>query len=263
MKTASDRIVMAAFLGGGLFGAVNGVAIRFSNRELAPLWGASLRFLIAGLLLTIIMFLQTGLACRQAWAGAVLWGLLQFGQFGLVYLAFLTMQAGVGQTLLALVPLATLLLAVAQGQERIRLPAIIGSLLGVAGIAVISLDLLKGSVPLLSVLAVLGSVLCIAEASVLARRLPRMHPVALSTVGMLASTVVLLSWSFLLGEPRLIPQRLETWAALAYLGSVGSIAVFLLYLYVIMKWSASRAAYVMLLIPFATVALSAWLDGEQ
>jgi drug/metabolite transporter (DMT)-like permease len=42
---------------------------------------------------------------------------------------------GLGQTLLALVPLATLLLAVAQGQERLGLGAVIGTLLALAGVA--------------------------------------------------------------------------------------------------------------------------------
>jgi drug/metabolite transporter (DMT)-like permease len=42
----------------------------------------------------------------------------------------------------------------------------------------------------------------------------------------------------------------------------GSVAVFVLYLYVLEHWPASRTAYVFVLIPFATVALSAWLDDE-
>lgn len=38
--------------------------------------------------------------------------------------------------------------------------------------------------------------------------------------------------------------------------------VFLLYVFVLQHWTASRAAYVMVLIPFVTVVLSAWLDDE-
>jgi drug/metabolite transporter (DMT)-like permease len=43
---------------------------------------------------------------------------------------------------------------------------------------------------------------------------------------------------------------------------VGSVAVFLLWIFVLQRWTASRAAYVMVLIPFFAVALSAWLDHE-
>jgi drug/metabolite transporter (DMT)-like permease len=38
--------------------------------------------------------------------------------------------------------------------------------------------------------------------------------------------------------------------------------VFVLYLVVLRYWAASRAAYGFVLIPFVTVALSAWLDDE-
>jgi drug/metabolite transporter (DMT)-like permease len=48
----------------------------------------------------------------------------------------------------------------------------------------------------------------------------------------------------------------------AYLVTLGSVAVFLLYLFVLRNWAASRAAYSFVLIPIVTVALSAWLDDE-
>ena len=38
--------------------------------------------------------------------------------------------------------------------------------------------------------------------------------------------------------------------------------VFLLYLYVLGRWAASRAAYSFVLIPVVAVVLSAWLDDE-
>jgi drug/metabolite transporter (DMT)-like permease len=66
--------------------------------------------------------------------GALLYGALNFGAaFALAYYALVRLHAGLGQTLLALVPLATLLLAVAQRQERLRLAAVIGTLLALAG----------------------------------------------------------------------------------------------------------------------------------
>jgi drug/metabolite transporter (DMT)-like permease len=64
------------------------------------------------------------------------------------------------------------------------------------------------------------------------------------------------------GEPLVLPQRAATWLALGYVAAFGSVGVFLLYVYVVQHWTASRAAYVMVLIPFVTVVLSAWLDQE-
>jgi hypothetical protein len=68
-------------------------------------------------------------------------------------------------------------------------------------------------------------------------------------------------------ESFVIPERVATWAALAYVVVAGSIAVFLLLVYVIQRWTASRAADVVVVIPIVTVLLvtvllSAWLDDE-
>ena len=51
METEVDRATLAAFVTGSVLAGGNGVAIRFSNRELDPLWGAGLRFVIAALLM--------------------------------------------------------------------------------------------------------------------------------------------------------------------------------------------------------------------
>ena len=273
LTTDADRTVALAFAANVVLAGGNSVAVRFSNRELAPLWGATLRFALAALLLIAVMLamkqalprLATKLALPRGRAlrGAILYGLFQFGgAFGFAYYALVRIQAGLGQTLLALVPLATLLLAVAQGQETLRRSAVVGTLLGLTGVVVISGDPLRESVPLLSLLAVLGSVLCFAQAAVLVRRFPPLHPVIMNLVGMVAGAALLFALSALAGEPRLLPRRVDTWAALTYMVVVGSILVFLLYIFILQRWSASRAAYVMVLIPFVTVVLSAWLDDE-
>jgi drug/metabolite transporter (DMT)-like permease len=257
-------MVVAAFVTSALLAGGNAVAIRFSNRELAPLWGAGLRFTLAAVLLVAVMAaLKLALPRGRALTGAVLWGLFQFaGAFGLYYYALVRVQAGLGQTILALVPLATLLLAVLQRQERLRGAAVVGTLLGLVGVGLISRDPLRESVPLPNLLAVLGSVLCFAEANVLARRLTHIHPVAMNTVGMMVSAGVLIAGSVLAGEALVLPQRVETWVALGYVAALGSVVVFLLIVFVLQHWSASRAAYVMVLIPFVTVGLSALLDQE-
>jgi len=118
------------------------------------------------------------------------------------------------------------------------------------------------SVPLGSLLAALASAVCIAQAAVLVRRFPAVHPVTMNAVGMATGAALLVAGSLLTGEPRPLPQRATTWAAVAYLVVVGSVVVFVLYLVVLRYWAASRAAYAFVLIPFVTVLLSAWLDNE-
>ena len=264
MSDGGDRATIAAFLIGAVLAGGNGVGIRFSNRELDPLWGASLRFLVAAvLLLGLMAALRLALPRGRALAGALVFGLLQFGAtYALAYYALVELHAGFGQILLALVPLMTLLLATAQRQERLRPAGLTGALLALVGVTVMSRAPLRDSIPLLSLLAALGSALCFAQAAVLVRRFPPVHPVTMNAVGMTAGAAALLAGALLAGESLELPNRAATWAAIAYLITLGSIGVFLLYLFVLRRWAASRAAYSFVLIPIVTVVLSARLDDE-
>jgi drug/metabolite transporter (DMT)-like permease len=264
MTVDPERVALASFVAIAVLAGGNAVGIRFSNRELDPLWGAGLRFsLAAAVLATVMAVLRQPLPRGRALTGAVLYGALNFGgAFALAYYALVRVHAGLGQTLLALVPLATLLLAVAQRQERLRVTAVVGTLLALAGIVLISQAPSRASVPPLSLLAAVGSALCFAEAAVLVRRFPRVHPVTMNAVGMTAGAALLVGGSLLTGEPIALPGRAATWAAVGYLVVVGSVLVFVLYVVMLRYWTASRSAYVFVLIPLVTVALSVWLDDE-
>jgi drug/metabolite transporter (DMT)-like permease len=264
MKTGPERVALASFVTGSLLAGGNAVGIRFSNRELAPLWGASLRFsLAAALLIAVMAALRLVPPRGRALTGALVFGALNIGAaFALAYYALVRLHAGFGQIVLALVPLGTLLLAVLWRQERLRVAAVVGTLLALAGIGLMSRAPLREDVPLLSVLAAVGSALCVAEAAVLVRRFPPVHPVTMNAVGMATGAALLVIGSIVAGEPIALPQSAATWAALGYLVVVGSVLVFVLYLVVLSHWSASRSAYVFVLIPFVTVVLSAWLDDE-
>ena len=259
-----DGAALAAFIGGALLAGGNAVGIRVSNRELDPLWGAGLRFLLAACLLGAVMaVMRLSLPRGRALLGVLLYGTLIFGgAFSFAYYALVRIHAGLGQTLLALVPLATLLLAVLQRQERLRLAALVGTVLSVAGIGVVSGFSESESLPLLSLLAVLGAVLCFAEGTVLARRFPSVHPVTANAVGMAFGAAILVVLALLFGDAIALPERGATWLALAYLVVLGSGLVFVLYLVVVRLWSASRAAYSFVLIPLVTIVLSAWIDDE-
>jgi drug/metabolite transporter (DMT)-like permease len=264
MARPPEGVLIAAFAAIAVLVGGNAVGIRFSNRELDPLWGAGLRFALAATVLVAAMaVLRLELPRGRALTGALLFGLLDVGgAFALGYYALVELHAGFGSILLALVPLATLLLAVLQGQERLRGVAVAGTLLALAGVALMSRAPLRESLPLLSLLAALGSALCIAQATVLVRRFPPVHPVTMNAVAMTAGAAVLIAGSVLAGESLMVPQRAATWLALGYLVVVGSVVVFVLFLFVLRHWAASRTAYVYVLVPFVTVALSAWLDDE-
>lgn len=262
--SGEDRVALAAFVTYSLLAGGNAVGIRFSNRELAPLWGAGLRFALGGvLLLSVAALLRLTIPRGRALTGALLYGALTFGgAFAFAYYALVRMHAGFGQIVLALVPLATLLLAVLWRQERFRRAAVAGCLLSLAGIAVMSQAPLRESVPFPSLLAATGSVLCFAQGAVLVRRFPPVHPVTLNALGMAMGAALLLATSAIAAEQWMFPNQAETWSAIAYLVVIGSGVVFVLYVVVLRHWAASRAAYGFVLIPFVTVVLSTWLDDE-
>jgi drug/metabolite transporter (DMT)-like permease len=261
---SDERTALAAFIAMSVLAGGNAVAIRFSNRELDPFWGAGLRFALATALLAAVMaILRIRLPRGRALTGAVLYGALGIGgAFALAYYGLVHIHAGLGQTLLAIVPLATLFLAVLQGQERLRLGAVVGGLLALAGIAVMSNASLAEDIPASSLLAVLGGALCFAQAAVLVRRFPPVHPVAMNAVGMGTGAALLLAGAVVARDAIEVPRQAETWLAIGYLVPVGSVLVFVLYVVVLQHWEASRAAYEFVLIPVFTVALSTWLDDE-
>jgi drug/metabolite transporter (DMT)-like permease len=264
VHAADDRATLAAFFLGAALAGVNAVGVRFSNRELDPLWGACLRFaLAAALLLGLAAGLRVALPRGRPFWGAVLFGVVQFGAtFALMYYAFIELHAGFGQIILALVPLLTVLLAVLQGQEHLHLAALAGAVCAAFGVALMSSTSLPDSAPLLSIAAGLGGALCFAQAAVLVRRLPPVHPIAMNAVGMTAGAAVLLAGALATGETFELPQDAVTWTALVYLVTLGSVGVFLLYVFVLRRWAASRAAYAFLFSPIVSLGLSAWVDDE-
>ncbi len=63
-----SRVALASFVAGSLLAGGNAVGVRFSNRELAPLWGAGLRFTLAAALLVAVMAVCLFPHCWPCWA---------------------------------------------------------------------------------------------------------------------------------------------------------------------------------------------------
>jgi drug/metabolite transporter (DMT)-like permease len=259
-----ERAALWAFLATNVAVGINPIAVRFSNRELDPIWGAGFRFAAAALMFGAIMaVLRLALPQGRTLRGAVVFGMLNFaGAVGFAYYAFVRVHAGLGQVVFALVPLATLLLAALQRQERLHAGAVAGACFALVGVLVLAADSVRDTVPLSSALALLASLLCVSQGAVTIRRFPSVHPVTLNFIGCTTAALVLIPLSLLSGETLAVPTQLETWVALGWVVFVGSGLMFMLYLVVLTRWAASRAAYVFVVSPLLTVALSAWLDDE-
>ncbi len=263
MTGSPDVATIAAFIAVAVIGGSNAVAIRLGNVELAPFWGAALRFLAAGLvLLAIVALLRKPLPRGRALTGTLLFGLLNFGlSYAFLYWALQEATAATAQIVLALAPLATFILAVAQRVERFRLLGLIGALVAGAGVLWLFLGSAEG-VSVWSLLALLGATLSIAQAGIVIKRFPRVHPVPANAVAMAFGGLILLAISVAAGEAKTLPTEAATWISLVYLIILGSICLFLLVLYVLHRWTASASSFALLLSPVMTVILGAWVLDE-
>ncbi|HEX5579055.1 MAG TPA: EamA family transporter, partial [Candidatus Limnocylindria bacterium] len=240
-----DRVTLAAFLLMVVLAGGNAVGIDIARRELDPYWAASLRFGTAAILFAILMLLlRSPLPRGTALLGALAYGVLVFGVgFGLAFVAIPLTGAGAGQLLLGLVPLLTLILAPLHGLEPFRLRAVLGSLIALAGVAILAGDRISLDVPIAGLALAFGVALLLAEGGIVVKLTPKADPVATNAVGMLTGAVILLPLSWLLGEAWVIPTQPDVWLAMAYLVFAGSLAVFWLFVFVLRRWTASAVSF--------------------
>jgi drug/metabolite transporter (DMT)-like permease len=195
--------------------------------------------------------------------GAAVYGALNFGLgYALTYYGLQEAPAGTGAVVLATVPLFTLGLVTLHGLEPFRIRGLVGGLIALFGIALVFRAQLSASVPLLSLLAILANAVVAAESGVIAKGLPRMHPIATNAVGMFVGAAIVLALSFAVGEAHELPHTGTTWIVLAYLCIVGSIGLFGLFLTMLRRWTASASSYALVVMPLVAVALGAALRGE-
>jgi drug/metabolite transporter (DMT)-like permease len=259
----SDRGTLAAFAVAVLVGGLNFVAVRFSNRELPPFEGAALRFAAASLaFLAYVGMRGIALPRGRSLIGAVLFGLLGFsGAYAFLYWGLVSAPAGMGSVALALVPVATPLLAAAHGLERLRARSLIGGALAAAGIAVVLSGQLAATLPLASVVALLLAAVAAAESGVVIKYFPRSHPAATNGVAMGVGAAALILISRIAREVWIVPAQPATLIAYGYI-VLSTIVLFAMILYILGRWSASSASLIFPMQPLVTVVAAAILAGE-
>jgi drug/metabolite transporter (DMT)-like permease len=259
-----DSGTMAAFVGAVLLGGGNFLAVRVSNMELAPFWGAGLRFSMAA-----SVFVLMATAMRLDWprgrhlALTAIYGLFSFTlSYALMYWALVRVTAGVAAVILAMVPLITALLAVAQKMERFEPRMAVGAMLALGGILVMTVGPQSLELPAAGLIAIVLAALTVSQSVILGKRVSLSHPVMTNAVGMSVGGPLLLAVSAVAGESWLIPRLPETIAVLAYLVLLGSVGLFILTLLVVRRWEASMMSYVFVLFPVVTMLGEAWLLDE-
>jgi len=250
-----ETFVLAAFTVAVILGGANFLAVRFSNRERPPLWGAGLRFSLAAVLFVVI-----ALSLRLVWPRGrelvltVVYGLLAFALFyALMYWALVRVTAGVATVVMAVVPLVTLLLAAGQRLERLRGRAVAGSLLALTGLVWMALGSTEVVLPLTPLLAMLAAAICVGQSVIIGKRVSGNHPAMTNAVALVTGATALLLMSVVAGEQWALPRQTEVVWSLVYLVTLGSVGLFVLVLLVVRRWTASATSYMFVLFPVVTM----------
>ena len=243
---------------------VNFVAVRVSNAELSPFWGAALRFTIASFMLfMIVLFKRLPLPSGMSLVGAVLYGILVFGgTYAFVYWALLHVPSGIASVTFATMPLITLFIAVPLKLERLTWHGVLGGTMVLLGIGIVFQEQLQAHVPLASLVVLLLAAFCGALSGIVIKRFPRSHPISTNAVAMAVGAALLVIISRGAGESWQLPRLPETWRALAWLIMSASVA-FILTVWLLSRWKASAVSYSNVLMPLVTVAVASLLAGEQ
>jgi drug/metabolite transporter (DMT)-like permease len=258
-----DRRILLAFAAVVLIAGSNIVAVRFSNRELDPFWGAGIRFLIGSLILWgFVVRSRVRMPTGRTLAGTAVYGILAFFvSYSFFYWGSQEVPAALGGTIMGAVPLLTVLLAAAQRLEPLRLRGVIGALIAFGGIALMSSGELSGEVSIASVLAIVVAATAASESGIVLEWLPHAHPVTTTAVAMSIGAILLLVLSLLAGETWSWPTSTSVWIAVIYLG-IASPFLFMLLVYVVRRWSATGASYQFVLFPLVAVVGGALLLDE-
>lgn len=260
---------MGALTGAGfvvvvLIGGINFVAVRVSNDELQPFWGAGLRFGLAA-----VIFVVIALTLRLAWprgralAMAALYGVLSFTlSYALMYWALTRVTAGMAAVLLAMVPLVTQFLASAHRMESLSRRNLVGATVALAGVTIMTVGPDGLTVPLTGLLAIGLAALTVGEGVIVGKKVSLGHPVMTNAVGMPVGALGLLAFSAAAGDEWVLPSRGDVALAVLYLVLIGSIGLFVLFLLVVRRWTSSATSYAFVLFPVVALLVEALLLGE-
>lgn len=235
-----------------------------------PFLGASLRFLLASLLLVPLAARTAPAAFRDpvAWRLAVLLGTLSFGiGYGCTYLGGLYVPSGLGSLTFGFFPFWVAVLAHFVLGDRLTLTKVGAIALGITGLGVLYRGSLRelGPDTLIGVAIVTLSVLVQGVPQVLIKRDGAAVPAAfLSGVGMVFGSAVLAVMAALRGEWSTgIPLTAEVLGSIAYLAVFGSVTTFLIYFRLMRELSATLMALVAILTPPIALTLGFLVKGER
>ncbi|MET9374095.1 EamA family transporter [Streptomyces sp. NPDC003035] len=246
------------------------LGIRIVVETMPPFLSAGFRFVLAGLLLAgLIAWRQGPSALRvsraQLGSAALVGLLLLLGGNGLIVLAETSVPSGLAALLVAVVPAWVVVLKAVFGQ-RPTAGGIAGVLLGLAGLAVLTLPGLSGDVRISGVLLVIVATLLWSVGSFSSSRIPMpANPFTASAYEMVAGGLGCAAVGLIRGEQQgldLAAISTRSWTALAYLIVFGSLIAFTAYAWLLQTAPISLVATYAYVNPVVAVLLGALVLSE-
>lgn len=256
------RHILLALLTVTIWGC-NFVAIKVALHDLPPLLLCALRFLFVAL--PLAFFLPRP---AVSWRQLLLYGLTMFAlQFSFMFLGMkLGVSAGLASVMLQLQVFVTLGLSVVFLRERLTFPQIAGTLIAVAGFAVVAAHS-GGEVSLAGLACVLLAACSWAYGNFMSRSLGKVNPLALVVWGSLLVPLPMGLASLAFEGPAAIGQSLAhtglpAMLALAFIVYVSTHVGYSLWSWLLARHAASAITPFALLVPVFGMLSSALLLNE-
>lgn len=265
-ETSRARLALAAVC---FFWGTTYLAIHVGVSSLPPLFFCAVRFFIAGTLMLLGALLRgEPLPKGRALADLALIGflLLSVGN-GFLAWGLKRVPTGAASLIVAATPLWLAVFARLEG-EAVGARAVLGLLLGFAGLAVLVFPDMRVSQPGSGFIpGVLGLLLASASwawGSIYSKgRSPKDSPIANAAVQMLAGSLFLLAAALWHGDAARWAPSAKSWFAIAYLVVFGSIVGYSAYLYALARLPTTQAAVYAYVNPLVAMALGVLFLGER
>lgn len=255
----------AALAGMSLIWGSTFLAIRIGNEAVAPLWGATIRLLIAAGLNGLIAFLTKARFPRgEALRATLLFGFLNLGiNFALLYWGEQTVPSGVAAVFYATIPLSTGIFAWMFGLQPLEPVKMAAGGIGLVGVALIFSGELTLGAPALSLLAIFTGATCASLSTVILKKAPPQSTFVVNSLGAVVGAAVCFLASTVAGEAHDLPRTGAAWGPILYLAILGSLGAYVLYGWLITQWKATSVSVTAFIVPVIAVALGAIVRAES
>lgn len=247
------------------------IFIKVGLDDLKPLTFAAARFLLAVAVLFIIIKMQKISLPRtvKEWRLMALTGVLQFSiNYSMVFWSEQYIASGLAAVLQAMITVFGLILAwFFLPNERITKLKIFAVFLGIIGVAVIFYDQLRvqNMMAFLGCVGIVVGSYAAAQASILVKaKASCIHPAALLFGQMVCGLPLITIYSLSMeGNPLTFHWTTKAIICILYLSTLGTIAAFWLYYWLLSKIESTKAMMISLVTPLIAVVVGAITVGEK